>query len=87
MVIDLDRVDVEALPHQVAMCVITLAELSAGPSATNDLAERARRQDRLQRVEATFEAVPFEAEAARAYGRVHAAVVAGRKPRPGSPTS
>ena len=47
-----------------------------------DAAERARRQDRLQRAEAAFEAIPFGTEAARAYGRVHAAVVAaGRQPR------
>lgn len=76
VVIDLDRVEPDALPEQVAVCAITLAELSAGPAATADAEERARRQDRLQRVEATFEPIPFDAEAARAYGRVHAAVVA-----------
>ena len=32
-----------------------MAELAAGPHATDDPAERARRQDRLQRVEATFD--------------------------------
>jgi predicted nucleic acid-binding protein len=58
---------------------ITLAELAAGPHATSDPAERARRQDRLQRAEATFDAFPVDATVARAYGRVYAAVaVAGR---------
>jgi hypothetical protein len=33
---------------------VTLAELAAGPHATADRTERARRQDRLQRAEATF---------------------------------
>lgn len=82
VVIDLGHVDAELLPRQAAICAVTLAELSAGPAATEDPAERARRQDRLQRVEATFEPIAFGAEAARAYGRVHAAVVAaGRQPR------
>jgi predicted nucleic acid-binding protein len=36
----------------------------------------------LQRIEAGFSALPFDDEAARAYGRVYAAVAAsGRKPR------
>ena len=82
VVIDLDRVAVQSLPREVAISVITLAELAAGPQATDDLEERARRQDRLQRAEATFDPLPFDAEAARAYGRVYAAVArAGRKAR------
>jgi predicted nucleic acid-binding protein len=56
--------------------------LAAGVHATKDLRERAVRLERLQRVEATLEAIPFDAAAARAYGRVFAAVVAGgRKAR------
>jgi predicted nucleic acid-binding protein len=59
-----------------------MAELAAGPHATTDPAERARRQDRLQRAEATFEAMPFDVAAARTYGRIYAAVAAGgRKAR------
>lgn len=82
VVIDLDVIDVEHLPRTVAVSAITMAELAAGPAATQDLAERARRQDRLQRAEAAFEPIPFGSEAARAYGRVHAAVrAAGRQPR------
>lgn len=47
-----------------------------------EAAERARRLDVLQRAEHEFDPIPFEADAARAYGRVTAAVVAaGRKPR------
>ena len=59
-----------------------MAELAAGPHATSDGAERARRQDRLQRAEAAFDPIPFGSSAARAYGRIYAAVVAhGRKAR------
>jgi len=78
-VIDLPFVREEALPPNLAVSTITLAELSAGPHATDDPGERAARQHRLQQAEATFDAIPFDEEAARAYGRVYAAVVAGGK--------
>lgn len=82
VVIDLDLIDPDSLPLTVGVCAITMAELAAGPAASMDAAERACRQDRLQRAEAAFEAIPFGSDAARAYGRVHAAVVAaGRQPR------
>lgn len=82
VVIKLEGMQPGLLPAQVAVSAITLAELSAGPLAAKDPAERARRQDRLQRVEAAFDPIPFGLEAARAYGRVCAAVVAhGRRPR------
>jgi len=82
VVIDLDRIPASALPAEVAISAITLAELTAGPHAAGDSDERSRRQDRLQRTEATFDPIPFGADAARAYGRVFsAAMTAGRKPR------
>ena len=82
IVIDLDVIDPENLPTSVAISALTMAELAAGPHATADPAERARRQDRLQRTEAAFDPLPFDAEASRAYGRVYAAVIAtGRKAR------
>ena len=57
-----------------------MTELAADPHATDDPDERARRQDRLQGAEAAFDPIPFDADAARAYGRIFAAVVArGRK--------
>lgn len=78
----MDRIEVADLPLEVAVSAITMAELAAGPHATADPAERARRQDRLQRAEATFEPLPVDADVARAYGRVYAAVAAsGRKAR------
>ncbi|KUO15187.1 type II toxin-antitoxin system VapC family toxin [Streptomyces dysideae] len=79
------------LPAEMAITAITLAELSAGPhqvrsnAEQNDYdehAERARRTDILQRAENEFDPIPFDAEAARIYGRVCAAVIStGRTPR------
>ena len=80
VVIGLGAVDVNDLPVELAISAVTLAELAAGPHATDDPDERARRQDRLQRAEAAFEALPVDGAVARAYGRVYAAVAAaGRK--------
>ena len=82
VVIDLDQLDPSKLPVEVAVSAVTMAELAAGPHATSDADERGRRQDRLQRAEAAFDPLPFDGEAARAYGRVYAAVTAaGRKAR------
>jgi predicted nucleic acid-binding protein len=82
VVIDHDLIDPAQLPDESAIAAVTLAELSAGPHATHDEAERARRQDRLQWATATWDALPFDVEAARAYGRVFAATrAAGRSSR------
>ncbi len=60
---------------------MTLAELSVGPLVAHDQTERSTRQARLQQVEADFEPIPFDASAARAFGRVSASLRrAGRKP-------
>ena len=84
-------IDPAELPDEMAISAITLAELSAGPhevrrndeqDAYDEHAERARRLEILQRAESEFDPVPFDAEAARIFGRVTAAVIAvGRKPR------
>lgn len=82
VVIDLETIGAASLPIEAAISAITLAELAAGPHATDDPTERSRRQDRLQRTEATFDPLPFDADAARAYGLVFSAVMhAQRKPR------
>jgi predicted nucleic acid-binding protein len=82
VVIDLEKIEVSRLPRDLAVSAVTMAELAAGPHATDDADERARRQDRLQRAEAAFDPLPFDADASRAYGRVYAAVAAsGRKAR------
>lgn len=82
VVIDLDRIGAADLPAELAVSAVTMAELTAGPHATTDRGERAKRQDRLQRAEAIFDPLPVDAAVARAYGRVYAAVAArGRKAR------
>lgn len=84
VVVDLGAPDLEAeaLPDESAISAVTLAELAAGPLATRDARERARRQDRLQWAATTWDALPFDADAARAYGRVFAATrAAGRTHR------
>ena len=82
VVIDLDVIAPDDLPDAASVSAITVAELSAGPHATDDPAERARRQDRLQQLESWVEPVPFDGDCARAYGRIYAAVLAaGRQPR------
>jgi predicted nucleic acid-binding protein len=63
-----------ALPEEVAVCAITLADLAAGPHLATSGPESARRQARLQQVEATFEPLHFDATAARSYGQIVAAV-------------
>jgi predicted nucleic acid-binding protein len=82
VVIGLEQIAAGALPGELTIASITLAELAAGPHATDDPAERARRQDRLQRTEATFDPLPFDTACARAYGHVYAHTRAsGRKAR------
>jgi predicted nucleic acid-binding protein len=82
LVVDHDLIDPARLPAESAIAAITLAELAAGPHATDDDDERARRLDRLQWAAATWDPLPFDAEAARAYGRVFAATrAAGRRDR------
>jgi predicted nucleic acid-binding protein len=84
VVVDLDVIDEDRLPEECSIATITLAELSAGLHAVNDSAQRAARQVILQYVESTFQSVPFDSEAARAFGRIYAAVrAAGQKPRGG----
>ena len=70
------------LPETFTISTVTVAELAAGPHLTNDPAERARRQQRLQWAEATFRPLPFDEAAARAYGPLVVSVLqTGRKPR------
>lgn len=73
--------DPAALPDEPLITAITLAELTVGPLvATSDI-ERAARQAHLQQAESDFDAVPFDASAARAFGRVAASLrQSGRTP-------
>jgi predicted nucleic acid-binding protein len=82
VVIDHDVIDPKLLPDESAISAVTLAELAAGPHATDDGDERARRQDRLQWAAATWDALPFDDQGARVYGRIFAAArAAGQSSR------
>lgn len=82
VVIDHDILDAALLPDESAISAVTLAELAAGSHATRDDQERARRQDRLQWAAATWDALPFDGEAARLYGQMFAATrLAGQSSR------
>lgn len=77
----LDRLQASALPAEPVISAVSLAELSVGPLATGDPTQSAIRQVRLQEVEASFAPLPFDAAAARAFGRVAASLrTSGRKP-------
>ena len=80
-VIMLSRLDdPAALPDEPLITVITLAELTVGPLVATSDQERAARQAHLQQAEADFDALPFDASAARAFGRVAASLrQSGRK--------
>jgi tRNA(fMet)-specific endonuclease VapC len=72
--------DGSALPAEPLITAVTLAELSVGPLVARDDRERAARQAHLQQAEADFDPVPFDAQAARAFGQVAASLRrAGRK--------
>jgi hypothetical protein len=53
---------------------VTPAELSVGPLVANDERERAARQAHFQQAESDFDPIPFDAAAARAFGRVAASL-------------
>lgn len=75
VVIDWDDPLVQrALPEEISVSAITLAELAAGPILASTVTEQSTRQARLQQTEATFEPIPFDAAAARSFGQVVAAV-------------
>ena len=69
------------LPAEPLITAVTLAELSVGPLVASDDTERAARQAHVQQAEADFEPLPFDAAAARTFGRVAASLrKAGRRP-------
>ncbi len=74
--------DPAMLSSRPTITTITLAELSVGPLVATDEDERATRQAHVQQAEHDFEPLPFDAAAARAFGRVAAGLrAAGRKPK------
>jgi tRNA(fMet)-specific endonuclease VapC len=72
--------DAATLPAEPLITAVTLAELSVGPLVADEERERVARQARLQQAEADFDPLPFDASAARAFGRVAASLRrSGRK--------
>jgi len=73
--------DPAVLPREPFITAITLAELSVGPLVATTDEERAARQAHLQQAEADFDPLPFDAPAARVFGRVAASLRrSGRRP-------
>lgn len=72
--------DPAVLPRRPLITTVTIAELSVGPLVAATAKERAARQLHLQYAEASFTPLPFDVEAARAFGQVAASHHrAGRK--------
>ena len=72
--------DPSVLPERPLISAITLAELSVGPLVAANERERAARLAHLQEAEVDFDPLPFDADAARAFGRVAASLRrSGRK--------
>jgi hypothetical protein len=79
-IINLERLPPQDLPLKPLITTVTLAELSVGPLIAQSGDAAAERQAHLQLAEADFEPLPFDAAAARAFGRVSASLRrAGRK--------
>ncbi|MHB8335551.1 MAG: PIN domain-containing protein [Acidimicrobiales bacterium] len=77
-IILLERItDVSTLPEEPMITAVTLAELSVGPLVASNPQEQAIRQLRLQQAEADFRPLPFDAAAARSFGRVAASLRRG----------
>lgn len=66
--------DVRPLPSVPAITAVTLAELGVGPLIADDDTVRAERQAHLQLAESSFDPIPFDADAARAFARVAASL-------------
>ena len=72
----------QELPDELAISAVTAAELTAGPHLARDPKEAAKRQARLQEVEALLEPLPLDAACVRSYGLVIAATTRQGRGRP-----
>lgn len=71
-----------ALPDEVAISVVSIAELEVGVLVAGDQRTRAQRLRTLSEVRATAAALPIDERTASAYARLASSVLlAGRKPR------
>ncbi|HWI21439.1 MAG TPA: PIN domain-containing protein [Baekduia sp.] len=70
------------LPEEIAVSVITAAELELGVLRATDAAARAIRLSTLSRVQATYPLLPVDPEVASCFARIAAAALArGRRIR------
>lgn len=75
------RLDAKDLPRMPLISTVTLAELAVGPLVAKNESERLLRQSQLLLAEADFDPIPFDDQAARAFGVVSANLRRlGRKP-------
>jgi predicted nucleic acid-binding protein len=73
---------VEAIPGDLAISAVTLAELNFGVLVSKSTEVRAERLRRLSLLQQRFDALPVDEAVSVSYGRLAAAVVdAGRQPR------
>jgi toxin FitB len=73
--------DVEPIPGELAISVVSLAEMNFGVLVARDADVRARRLARLSVLQRRFDPLPVDAAVADSYGRLAARVVeAGRQP-------
>ena len=66
-------IDIEAMPHQMAVSVITIGELRAGVLAAADTATRDRRLDTLTAA-LSLEPIPIDVSVANAWARLRLAL-------------
>lgn len=74
--------DVPPLPGELAISVVTMAELHFGVLVAREQAVRAERLRRLSVLQRNFDPLPVDDAVAASYGQLAAAVAAvGRQPR------
>jgi toxin FitB len=74
--------DISPLPGELAISVVSLAELHFGVLVAADDDERARRLSRLSAMQRHFDPLPVDETVAESYGMLAARVVnVGRQPR------
>jgi toxin FitB len=75
--------DLEPIPGELAISVVSLAELHFGVLVAKDDNARAQRLARLSVLQRRFDALPIDEAVADCYGRLAAQTVhIGRQPRP-----
>ncbi len=76
----MSQVERGVLDTSTVILLRNITELSVGPLVATNEKERTARQAHLQQAEADFNPLPFDAEAARAFGQVAASLRrSGRK--------